>query len=384
MSEVQDVNNGYVKSWYVDPDLSTRPDALVLIIAIISMITAEIVVIGFYIYFHRTIKSFIHSKTQPYYYYFWAVQALVVVLLLIALPAYLSKTQHNIAIAPYFYLISMIIHFLAASTTLYVTRKDGSISVPFETWACNCCTKECCCKWRELRRDGICTVSFEKVPFTCLSTYRWIMNLLGLTLTFFLVSYVLQALPNILIAYYSYPSRSLATLSFLQIALACLVLNVAGIIFLLEKLGWLCYVRIKRRAPPGIQDTDSELMNLYLPKSVKKEDVEGNKNSYYDETMNVQENTKSAKIKIKKSDIVKVCLQIVALFFVLATISVVLVLVGTIVFKQTTDDNDSLHGLLTTIPTVLGNILLYFTRRRMFDTKHLQLNVKKDQDTKTK
>ena len=106
--------------------------------------------------------------------------------------------------------------------------------------------KTCCGSFQEKELKKDCTCSYF---------YQWILNLLGLTLTFCLVSYVLQALPNILIAYYSYPSKSLVRLSFLQIALACLVTNVAGIIFLLEKLGWQCCVwKNKGTTPQDIQD----------------------------------------------------------------------------------------------------------------------------------
>ena len=108
----------------------------------------------------------------------------------------------------------------------------------------SCCIKFCCCcclsfcrfwkdkltdytkfcedgKYIELNTDHAtskqknCSDSFKeeelKKNCTCSYFYQWpwILNLFGLTL----VSYVLQALPNILIAYYSYPSKRLVRLS---------------------------------------------------------------------------------------------------------------------------------------------------------------------------
>ena len=152
ISEVTEVSNGYVKSWYVyPPKLRKQADKYVYTVVAVTAITAEIIMIGFYLYFHQTIKTFIDSKNEPYYYYFWATQFLAVVLLLFVLPSYLSTRQNNIAIVPYAYLITFVIDFVAAIIVCYCLHRQKKASafltVPFVSWAC--------CKCKRLQKKQV-------------------------------------------------------------------------------------------------------------------------------------------------------------------------------------------------------------------------------------
>ena len=408
-----EVKSGYAKIWYNNPpELRTLADKLVYGVVTVTAVTAEIVMIGLYAFFHHKIRAYINSKEQAYYYLFWAAQILVVVFLIIVLPAYLSSVQHNIAIAPYIYLMTMTIDFSAAfifSLVFYVQNgmKDF-LPVPFSSWLCckdhscerfqfcnNCVSKTLiccihqvlcrCCKlkdedmrtdakpqldtlesgddyvtdydasaplvdsqpkiswWRKSTRCHKRFSAKELRNCSCLYLYRWFLNLLGLTVTLFFISYVVQSLPNVLIAYYAYPSRTVLRLSFIQLALLGLLITIASLIYLLEKIGWLCYAHNRKRAPPDTKDYES-IAGISV-------DIISN---YTDEFM----------FSIRKS----VC-QIVILVFTLIALLVVLVLIGTIVFKQTTDDDDILKTILIVLPTLFGNAIICKIKQAIFISK---------------
>ena len=358
--------------------------------------------IGVYLHFQHFFKAYISSKHQPYYYYFWAAQPLIVVLLLIFLPAYLSTRQHNIVIVSYLYLLSIIIDFFAAFIVciLLVCSKlqGGLLPVPLSAWSpyllCPCFP--CCiniihnnkCLHHPL--SGLSGFIFKRAnnershlddneTGCCFKIYQFIMNLIAHTLTFFLVSYVVQSLPNVLIAYYAYPTRALIRLSFIQISLVCLLICIATLIYLLEKLGWQSYVHYRRKAPKETEEF----------KSVKA--VEDQSNSRIITTTESQsedavvvnldsEGNKDDVDIVLKRPYFSICttvLQILALFIILGALSIVLVLIGTIVFKQT-EDNDTLKGLLTIIPTILGDVIIYITKEKLFHPKDLKIELKKD------
>lgn len=87
----------------------------------------------------------------------------------------------------------------------------------------------------------------------------------------------------------------------------------------------------------------------------------------------VKVSKKDVKYKVEIKWICLTCLQILALLFIFAALLAVLILIGTIVFKQTMDNDDTMKELLTIIPTIFGNVLIYFTRKKIFDTKDLKI-----------
>jgi hypothetical protein len=395
---ITEVPTGFVQIW--QGASKTQADAIVILITTFTTITAEIIMIGAYIHFHHFFRSFISSKRQPYYHYFWAVQVLVVAILFFFQPVYLRDKQHNIAIVPYIYLISIFIDFgFAFGVCCYLScwSRDGLLPVPLSMLpcclchCCPCCAKvvtnnTACCL-----QDPVCALTChilskdkqsveDETPRTlCSYIYLFLMNLVCHTLTFFLVSYVVQSLPNILIAYYAYPTRSLVRLSFIQISLVCLLLSVATLIYLLETLSWQCYICYYKKAPTeteqfdSVKDIEFEESNSRTIQTTETQDG----GVLVNMDQNEAEPHKKASIVLKKplKSICTTIAQIIAIIMILVALSIVLVIIGTIVFKQT-EDNDTLKGLLTILPTVLGNVIIYVTKSKLLHPSDFKFKVK--------
>lgn len=390
-----EVSSGYAKTWYTNPiSVRTQADKYVYSIATITAITAEIIMIGLYIFFHQKIIAFLNSKKLPSYYAFWGAQILVVVLLIIVLPAYLSSVQHNIAIVPYVYLMTLSIDLSAAfilSLVFYVQNGMSKfLPVPFSSWLCcknhtcerfqfcnNCVSKTliccihqvlcCCCL--DLKDEYLMSESddadfdnhTQSCSFTrcrkrfsanelkkcsCFYIYRWFLNLIGLTITLFFTSYVVQSLPNVLIAYYAYPSRTLLRLSFIQLALISLLITLAGLLYLLEKIGWLCYARNRKSHPPDISEEDYEsVVGIELYK------ISSDTNHEF------------------TIQLAKIICQITTIFFTLIALLIMLVLIGSMVFKLATGNSDLLETIFTILPTFFGNIIIFINRKKLFVSK---------------
>ena len=381
-----EVPTGFVKIWHGAS--KTQADATVIVITTLTMITAEIIMIGAYINFNHFFRRFIDSKEQRYYYYFWAAQVLVVAILFIFLPVYLSERQHNIVIVPYIYLMSAAVDCVFALCVCFylACSKEGRmLPVPLSTfpyckilchYCCPCCTKVKDKQSVKLndetqRTSCLCTMS---------STYQFLMNVVCHTSTFFLVSYVVQSLPNVLIAYYAYPTRALIRLSFIQIALVCLLLSIATLIDLLETLSWQCYIWYYKKAP-------KEIKKFKSAKTIEEES-----NSRIIQITETQDavivGIDQDEVEVlNKTDIIfknplkSICTtigRIIVIMMILAVLSIVLIIIGTIVFKQT-EDNDTIKGLLTILPTILGNIIIFITKKKLFHPKDLKIELKKDE-----
>ena len=384
-----EVPTGFVQTWQ---DASkTQADTTVILITTLTTITAEIIMIGAYFHFNHFFLSFISSKRQRYYYYFWAAQVLIVAILFFFLPVYLRNRQHNIAIVPYIYLMSIVIDFgFAICVCFYLICSQGIgglLPVPLSTLPCclcHCCP--CCAKvvtnnTVRCLQDPICGLTChilskdkqsvdDETPRTlCSYVYKFLMNLICHTLTFFLVSYVVQSLPNVLIAYYAYPTRALIRLSFIQLSLVCLLLSVATLIDLLETLSWQCYVCCYREAPKETENFESVAIEL-KSRTIKITETQ-------DEVkVDIDPNSRAdIVLKNPKTSICTTIARIIAIITILVVLSLILVIIGTIVFKQT-EDNDTLKGLLTVLPTILGNIIIYITKKKLLHPKDLKIELK--------
>jgi hypothetical protein len=163
-------------------------------------------------------------------------------------------------------------------------------------------------------------------------------------MTLFFTSYVVQSLPNVLIAYYAYPSRTLLRLSFIQLALLSLLITLAGLLYLLEKIGWLCYARCRKSAPPDIgtqQDYESVV-------GIELHEISSDTNSVFAEWL------------------AKTFCQIMIILFTLTALLIMLVLIGTIIFNLATGDSNFLETIFTILPTFFGNVIIFVNRKKLF------------------
>ena len=92
-----------------------------------------------------------------------------------------------------------------------------------------------------------------KCWYTC---WTVLMNIISLVVFLAFVSYLSQALPAIVISYYLSPTASLIRLAFFEVVIIILLLEVAYLLFLIDKLTWLCYYNKHKKIPKEIEPED--------------------------------------------------------------------------------------------------------------------------------
>ena len=93
-----------------------------------------------------------------------------------------------------------------------------------------------------------------KCWYTC---WTVLMNIISLVVFLAFVSYLSQALPAIVISYYLSPTASLIRLAFFEVVIVILLLEVAHLLFLMDKLTWLCYFNKHKKIPKEIEPEDN-------------------------------------------------------------------------------------------------------------------------------
>ena len=82
-----------------------------------------------------------------------------------------------------------------------------------------------------------------------------------------LYSSILQTVPNILISYYAFPSRTLIHIGFFQVSFVCLVVAFGGLVFLVEKFGWLIHIKVHGKIPDELYSAALIIQHINLQKS---------------------------------------------------------------------------------------------------------------------
>ena len=225
---------GYARpyAWHVYS--KWKPDAVVSLITISLLVLSKLIVITLVITFYNDARELMRGKNSPVYYYFWGCHYTTFGALVVGNTVHIALTQENKFIALVSYLSGVIDFIGAVIIVLVVNLKSGKelLPVPLTAYFKLCEKLKC-----------------------CYNPWEFIMNIVALFFTFFLISSLLQMVPNILISYYAFPSRTLIHIGFFQVGFVCLVVAFGGITYHVEKFGWLIHIKKHGRIPDELDST---------------------------------------------------------------------------------------------------------------------------------
>ena len=340
--------------------------------------------------YYESVKQLMKGKSSPLYYFFWGCHCLTLLALIIGNLSYIAIKQENKLIVVVS-TVSAVIDIIGALVLLGIKYRSELLPVPLSSYFELCGRKFCIKAWER------------------------VLNFAAFFFTFFFISTILQTVPNVLISYYAFPSRTLIRIGFFQVSFVCLIVAFGGLIFLLEKLGWLLHIKIhkkipnelhsaaliiqhidiqKSQAPPipppestlnqaggqsraeqsfngqdseppcgSIQESSSGVLQqhsqaLHSRTGQQTEPQEGFENVEY---------SNNAELKYLK-DLFIVGLQIVTALLLAVAIFFLIIVIGIIVFTDSVD-KDNVQGILTLLPTIVVDAVIIVTRKRFFDNK---------------
>lgn len=239
---------------------------------------------------------------------------------------------------------------------------------PLSPLFCSLCHKLCqyCCRNKCSNRSSADQKESEPLQKTsgysakwrkdgCMIVWTIFTNAISLFVFLALFSYLTQAIPAIAISYYLNPTASLIRLGFFEIAAIIILIEIAYIIFLIEKFTWLCYIHYTKQIPEEILDEDKD---------------KGNKYRYIDMYLNKESKTGSELVSIidsKKRECKCTHWLLATAFFQIITFGLVIYLswrllhfLLIIIIDQTSNPNDQFKDILAILPTIALNGWLLF------------------------
>ena len=107
------------------------------------------------------------------------------------------------------------------------------------------------CKFCMHKRKECDNFSWEKCGNCWRVSWTVFMNIVSLVTFLAFVSYLSQAFPAIVLSYYLSPTASLIRLGFFEVIIVVLLFEIAYVLFLMDKLTWLCYFRKHKKNSRG-------------------------------------------------------------------------------------------------------------------------------------
>jgi hypothetical protein len=214
-----------------------------MVIVISILVLSKMIIFTLVTTYYEGLKELMKGKSSPFYYFFWGCHCITLVALIIGNISYIAMTQENKAIIIASTTLSAVIDIIGAVILLIIKlRSSELLPVPLTSYF-----KLCRCRRK-----------------FCIKAWERILNFAAFFLTFFFISSILQTVPNILISYYAFPSRTLVRIGFFQVSFVCLVVAFGGLIFLIEKLGWLIHINIHRRIPDELHSAALIIQHINL------------------------------------------------------------------------------------------------------------------------
>ena len=392
----EEIGIGYAQPWkYMKmkhPKWNTDPTVFMIVISI--LVLSKMIIFTLVTTYYESVKQLMKGKSSPFYYFYWGCHCITLLALLIGNVSYIAIKQENKLIVVVSTAFSAGIDIIGAFVLLGIKCRSELLPVPLTSYFELCGRNSCIKAWEH------------------------ILNFAAFFFTFFFISTILQTVPNILISYYAFPSRTLIRIGFFQVSFVCLVVAFGGLIFLLEKLGWLLHIKIhkkipnelhsaaliiqhiniqKSQAPPtagipppestlnqaggqsraeqssngqgsepprgSIQESSSGVLQQHSQASHSRtgeqtEPQEGFENVEY---------SNNAELKYLK-DLFIVGLQIVTALLLAVALFFLIIVIGMIVFTDSVD-KDNVQGILTLLPTIVVDAVIIVTRKRFFDSK---------------
>ena len=275
---------GYGTYWYKVENIERHGGDTVTTFLILFILMFKLTFVFFsYELYQRLIKQKLYKKTHSRYYTYWSAQVLIFGGL-IGLGIFAGKFQSNKVALDTFWGSIGVDFVLAMIIIVIITLKAN----PLSEWKCLrnmdegdaqtdtvgdsrfipppllvCCQ---CCK---------CQPSNERCK-RCMQSTKQVLIVLanGGSLFLFLAigSYVAQALPAIAMSYYVNPTSTLIRLGFFELAIVILLMEISYLIFLCDKLSWLCFVNNKRKLPDELSNEANFIsMYIYSPKAGRRQ-----------------------------------------------------------------------------------------------------------------
>ena len=270
------------------------------------------------------------------YLYFWSFQFLATTCCIFGL-AYLvvelkDAFSHSLATAVFFIIYTaMAFTVLPALHIVFKKRSDRLFPVPF-ICCCHCC------------HGAYCKV---------------IANSIAIWISLAFLTYLLYSVPSILLAYYVFPSRTLIRLSFIQVAVVVLILALSLLLFLLEKTCLLCFLK------------HNSCQWHFRKNNLEGAPLIGELQGYTqgdDDPLEAVDHPKLA-AEVEDTSSKRMCslvLQVIAAAVFVSFLSALLIAIGAIVFKQTSNEGKGINSYLTILPTILVNVTIWFARKKIF------------------
>ena len=263
---------GYGTYWYRVENIEKHGGNTVTTFLILFIVMFKLTFVLFsYELYQRLIKQKLYKKTHKRYYTYWSAQVLIFGGL-IGFSIFAGKFQSNRVALDTFW-GSVIIDFVVAVVILGIVTLKAN---PLSEWKCLRNVDEnddqveaednsrfipppllVCCQ---------CQISNERGK-RCMQSTKQVLVILanGVSLFLFLAigSYVAQALPAIAMSYYVNPTSTLIRLGFFELAIFILLVEVSYLIFLCDKLLWLCYIKIKKWLPDELSN-ELDYISVYV------------------------------------------------------------------------------------------------------------------------
>ena len=383
----EEVSIGYSRSWhrYSKAGKWKVGNGFALFITLAILFTSKIFVMSLVIIYYNNIREYMRWKASAFYYLFWGCHCFTLFVLMPVQIIFLSTSQSNLMILIVSLISSRLLDITLALAILCVYTKRGIELLP--------------------------------VPLSSLISYTkyfWILNLVAMFSFFVFISELLQMIPNILIAYYAYPSKTLTHLAFFQVLFVCLVVAFGGILLLLEKCAWLRYIYKTKRIPEelvssylidaliniddnkiqsetstgaqgqltptenGISGSQASVGKAQgqhqngttLTDSTKHDDFDSVRSkvpsaSYPYSLIEVTCNRNATLRHSGWDTIIIMFFQILAALIGLSALGAILLIVGMIIFLDPTT-RDDLQGILTILPTIAVDAIIYLIRKSLF------------------
>ena len=270
-------------------------------------------------------------------------------------------------------------------------------------WCCNACGIPCCtylpsgneeddeddplynnksCKFCVNKWKECDNFSWEKCGNCWEIGWTVFTNIVSLITFLAFVSYLSQAFPAIVISYYLSPTASLIRLGFFEVVIVVLLFEVAYILFLIDKLTWLCYFKKYKKIPEEIKvnvhndapAADSAKHKTFISQYTNQDESDliynnvcGCEHCHYP-----ARHCCSCKMKYEWSreccKQMKFChwlfpltvIQIITMAFIIALSAALLFFLLNVVIQQTSGSDNEFKDILAIVPTIALNLWLLF------------------------
>ena len=269
---------GYGTYWYKVENIEGHGGRIVSTFLILFVFMFKLIFVFFsYELYQKLIKQKLYEKTHDRYYTYWSAQVLIFGGLIglgmfaimfqkneVALKTFWSSVGVDLAVAM---MITFIVMLKIYPCRQCLKNDEGQAEQNAEQnaernpqenpdqdeddtkfipppllvcWQCFECCQRCPCTEHCLR-------STKKVVIILVN---------GGSLFLFLAigSYVAQAVPAIAISYYVNPTSTLIRLGFFELIVVVLMVEISYLIFLYDKLSWLCYITSKKELPDELSN----------------------------------------------------------------------------------------------------------------------------------